>query len=106
MPYHVVFAPEANAHLIGIYRYIASNASPTIAERFTAAIVDYCETFNTFPHRGLKRDDLRSGLRTIGFRRRVTVAFTVEHDKVTIVGVFYGGQNYEDTLQLDDEVGN
>jgi toxin ParE1/3/4 len=102
MSYQVIFAPEANAHLVSIYRHIASKASPTIAERFTAGIVDYCEGFSTFPHRGTKRDDLRPGLRTIGFRRRVTVAFTVELDSVTILGVFYGGQNYEDTFELDD----
>ncbi|WP_294539796.1 type II toxin-antitoxin system RelE/ParE family toxin [uncultured Rhodoblastus sp.] len=102
MPYHVIFTPEANAHLVGIYRHIATKASPTIAEHFTTAIIDYCEGFTTFPHRGTKRDDLRSGLRTIGFRRCVTVAFTVELDRVTIIGVFYGGQNYEETLQIDD----
>lgn len=102
MPYRVIFAPEADAQLVSIYRYIAGQASPAIAERFTAAIVDYCEAFATFPHRGAKRDDLRPGLRIVGFRRRVTIAFTAEQDTVTIIGVFYGGQDYEAAFQPDE----
>ena len=41
MRYRVIFSPEADAQLVGIYRYIAGQASPMIAERFTTAIVDY-----------------------------------------------------------------
>ena len=74
----------------------------TIADRFTGAIVDYCEKLETFPHRGTRRDDLRPGLRTIGFRRRVTIAFAVEADAVTIIGIFYGGQDFEAALQIDE----
>jgi hypothetical protein len=46
---------------------------PTVADRFTGAIVDYFEKLETFPQRGTRRDDLRPGPRTIGFRRRVTI---------------------------------
>ena len=69
---------------------------------FTGAIVDYCEKLETFPHRGTRRDDLRPGLRTIGFRRRVMIAFAVEADAVTIIGIFYGGQDFEAALQIDE----
>ena len=102
MSYRIVFSPEADAQLVGIYRYIAREASPTTAERFTAAIVDYCEGFETFPERGTQRDDLRSGLRTVGFRRSVTIAFTVDDDIVTIIGVFYGGQDFEAVFKAED----
>jgi toxin ParE1/3/4 len=51
-----------------------------------------------FPHRGRTRDDLRPGLRTIGFRRRVVIAFAVFEDAVTVVGIFYGGRDYEAIL--------
>jgi len=32
------------------------------------------------------------------------IAFAVAHDLVSIIGIFYGGQNYEETLQpqMDD----
>ena len=101
MRHRIVFSPEADAELVGIYRHIAREASPATAERFTADIVDYCEGFETFPERGTQRDDLRPGLRTVGFRRRVTIAFTVDADIVTIIGVFYGGQDFEAALKAD-----
>jgi toxin ParE1/3/4 len=45
---------------------------------------------------------LRPGLRTIGFRRRVTIAFAVEAEVVTIIGVFYGGQDFEGAWLIDE----
>ncbi|TDX60789.1 toxin ParE1/3/4 [Methylosinus sp. sav-2] len=101
--YNVIFSPEAEAQLLAIYRWIAERATPSAAERFTGAIVDYCENLRSFPERGTCRDDLRPGLRTIGFRRRVTIAFAVEAEVVTIVGVFYGGQDFEASLSIADE---
>jgi toxin ParE1/3/4 len=38
----------------------------------------------------------------MGFERRVTIAFTVEGDSVIILGVFYGGQDYEAVLRSGD----
>jgi toxin ParE1/3/4 len=66
----VVFTPEAENQLAELYRYIAAAASAEVAARYTEAIVAYCEELAAFPHRGSARDDIRSGLRTIGFRRR------------------------------------
>ena len=103
--YRVVFSPEAEAQLVAIYRWIAENATPTIAEGFTGAIIDYCEKLESFPERGTRRDDLRPGLRTIGFRHRVTIAFAVEAETVTIIGVFYGGQDFEAALETDEPCG-
>jgi toxin ParE1/3/4 len=45
--------------------------------------------------RGARRDDIRPGLRVFGFRRRVSIAFEVTAEVVTILGIFYGGQNFE-----------
>jgi Arc/MetJ-type ribon-helix-helix transcriptional regulator/plasmid stabilization system protein ParE len=53
----VIFTPEAQAHLDEIFDYIAES-SPIAAQRFVSAIVDYCMTFELFPQRGTKRDDL------------------------------------------------
>ena len=78
-----------------MYDYIAERAGTAVADRFTGAIVDYCEGFTTAPRRGTRRDDLRRGLRTIGFRRRVTIAFSVEGDLVTILGIFYRGRDID-----------
>jgi toxin ParE1/3/4 len=97
-----VISPEAEAQLLSIYHYIAGEASPETARRFTDAIVDYCASFESFPHRGSKRDDLRPNLRIVGFRRRVSIALTVGGHRVEIVGIFYGGQDYEAALLPDE----
>ncbi len=57
----------------------------------------------TFPERGTRRDDIRPNLRTFGYKRRVTIAFSVEDERAVIHGVYYGGQNAEDMLRADDE---
>jgi len=95
MPYTVVFTPEAEAQLIELYGYIAGEASAEIAARFTDGIVGHCEGLSTFPNRGNRRDDIRPGLRICSYRRRVAIAFHVTDDRVNILGVFYGGQDYE-----------
>ena len=101
MAYRVVFAPEAEQQLVTLYRYIAQEASPAIAERFTNAIVAHCEKLENFPNRGTPRDDLRPGLRTTAYRRRVTIAYAGDSDQVAILDIFYGGQDYE--TMLSDE---
>lgn len=101
--YRVAFAPEAQAQLLSIYGYIARKADPDTAHRFTSAIVDYCKSFAKFPSRGTRRNDLRPGLRTVGFRKRATIAFHVGDRTVTILGVFYAGQNTDVALRDPDE---
>ena len=95
MSYTVVFTPEAEAQLTELYGYIDAEASPEIAARFTDGIVTYCESLSTFPNRGNRRDDIRPGLRVTSYRKRVAIAFNVDEERVNIIGVFYGGQDYE-----------
>lgn len=101
MQYTVIFTPEAEEQLAALYRYIAGAASPEIAERYTSAIVTYCESLQTFPHRGTCRDDVRPGLRITNYKKRAVIAFKVEAELVSIIGVFYGGQDYETILESD-----
>lgn len=98
MIYRVVFAPEALEQLAELYRYISHAASPDIAAHYTDAIVSYCESLATFPHRGTKRDDVRAGLRITNYKKRAVIAFNVDTQCVSIIGVFYGGQDYESIL--------
>lgn len=102
MAYRIVFSPMAEVQLLKLYRDIAARGLPGIAEDYTAGIVEYCRSFSTFPQRGARRDDIRPGLRTIGYRRRVTIAFEVTDDAVNILGVYYGGQNFEADFQGHD----
>jgi toxin ParE1/3/4 len=102
MNYRVSFTPEADEQLAALYRYVAAAASPEIAERYAGAIVTYCEKLRTLPHRGTCRDDIRPGLRITSYRKRAVIAFSVDYESVSIIGVFYGGQDYETALQLDE----
>jgi plasmid stabilization system protein ParE len=103
MPYRVIFSPRAEAQLVKLHRDIGERSSPKIGERYTAAIVKYCLAFSTFPHRGTLNDDIRPGIRIIGYRKRATIAFEVTGDTVNVLGVYYGGQDYEADLRDDQE---
>lgn len=99
MQYGIVFTPEAEEQLAEIYRYIAIEASPVTAERYVSAIISSCEDLRSFPLRGMPRDDIRPGLRVTNHRKRAVIVYAVEAGLVSIVGVFYGGQDYETALQ-------
>jgi len=105
MSFRIVFSPEAEEQLAALYCYIAAASSPDIAARYTGAIVSYCESLCTFPQRGTTREDVRPGLRIINYKKRAVIAFDVDADCVSIIGVFYGGQDYETILQDDYEDG-
>ena len=98
MSLSVVFTTEAEDQLVELDRYIVGAGSVEVAARHTEAIVAFCEELAAFPHRGSARDDIRSGLRIIGFKRRVVIAFAVLDQTVAIIGVFYGGRDYEALL--------
>jgi len=101
MSYRIVFTPEARDQLDRLHAYIAAVADVDTAARFTDGIIDHIATLHEFPKRGTARDDLRSGLRTLAWRRRVTIAFMVEEVDVVVVGIFYGGRDFETLLKED-----
>ena len=102
MIYRIIYAPEAQDQLLKLHDYILSASSPEIAERYIDGIVSYCESLNIFPLRGMKRDDLRPGVRITHYKKRCVIAFKVFADQVLILGIFYGGQNYE--VQFKDDL--
>lgn len=100
--YQVVFSPESQEQLSGLYHYLAEVASPLTALTYTDKVVDYCESLNQFPHRGVSRDDLLPGLRITHYCKRAIIAFVVGEAEVQILGIWYGGQDYEQRLtELD-----
>jgi toxin ParE1/3/4 len=68
-------------------------AGERTARRFVDDLMDHCQSFATFPERGLRRDDLARGLRIVGYRRRASIAFLVQDQTITIMRVFYGGRD-------------
>lgn len=95
MTYRVVFAPEARDDLRELYLFIAEHAGNTRAISYIDRIENYCHGFETFPKRGMQRNDLLPGLRVVGFERRVTIAFHISGDTVTFDRILYGGRDLE-----------
>ena len=98
MKYQIVFSPEAREQLAGLFQYLAAVSTPDIATGYTDAIMDYCESLTRFPICGVSRDDVRPGLRVAHYKKRTAIAFTVDKSIVAIIGIFYGGQDYETLL--------
>jgi len=102
--YTVVFTPRAARQLDDLYTYIADRSGESRADSFVSGLVADCLSLSTFPERGTNRDDIRPNLRTKGYKRRVTIAFSVDAvaNIVAIHGVFYGGQDFEQVLSDTD----
>ncbi|MGO2053875.1 type II toxin-antitoxin system RelE/ParE family toxin [Glutamicibacter sp. 287] len=95
----MVYSPRARKQLMDLYSWIAEQSGiPERAEGFVSSIIAFCDGLAQFPLIGVARDDLRPGLRTIGFRRRVVIAFAILGESVEIHGVYYGGRNYEGSM--------
>ncbi|MBI3444294.1 MAG: type II toxin-antitoxin system RelE/ParE family toxin [Magnetospirillum sp.] len=92
----IVFRPHAETDLISLYRYIAAASDLERAGSYLARIEEACMALADFPERGTMRDDIAPGLRTIGFERRVTIAFRVLDHSVEIVTIAYAGRQFED----------
>lgn len=98
--YHVRLSDDATRDLGEIYAFIREkSASPAVARAYVARIREFIAGFDIFPKRGTPRDDVREGLRIVGFERRTSVAFLVENESVVILRVLYAGRRFVD----DDE---
>ncbi|KVE39582.1 type II toxin-antitoxin system RelE/ParE family toxin [Burkholderia sp. TSV86] len=100
--YRVVFSPEVSDQLADLEEAIASTGRPATAQTYVDALVTFCEQLDQFPHRGVARDDLLDGLRVTHYRGRTVIAYRVVGDLVAILGVYYGGQDYESSLRPED----
>ena len=81
-----------------------SAVSCVIAGDFIDRIEKACLALAHFPNRGSRRDELRPGLRILGFERRTAIAYVVTGNEVVIARVFYGGRDIAlHSLGLDDD---
>ena len=94
----IVFSPEAETDLVVLYDWIAERASPDIALEYIDRLESYIHGLEYASERGTLRSDIREGLRTVGFERRITIAFNVFAQEVIVLGLFYGGQNWQEAL--------
>lgn len=103
MKFKVSFRPLAEADLFGLYDFIAAEAGIEAAGRYIERIEAACLALERFPKRGTRREDIGSGIRTLGFERRATIVFQLKTRDVVIVRIFYGGQDYERALRESTE---
>jgi toxin ParE1/3/4 len=99
----VVFSPEAKADLERLYDYIADNSGPARSLAYIERIEAYCRRFDLVAERGVSRDDIRPGLRSVGFERRVAIAFHVEVRTVTIDRILYGGRDLDRAFGIGED---
>jgi len=95
----VSFRPAAEKDLLELYEYIAEAAGLGVAANYMDRIEAACLALETFPLRGRARDDIRPGLRMIGFERRATIVYRVIKSEVVIVRTFHGGRDFERILR-------
>lgn len=92
----VDFAPEAVADLAAIADWVAEVAGIAAASSYLDRLEDFCLRLDIASERGQARDDIRPGLRVVGFERKLTIAFVVEEECVTILRIHAGGRNWDD----------
>lgn len=105
-PYTIAISTVAFSQIEDLYFYIAEKRGEGSAQSFTSGIQKFCMSLGNFPHRGtLREHPAVPSLRVVGFKRRVSIAFTVDDvsRSVTILGVFYGGQDFEHYLASPSE---
>lgn len=95
MTHHIRLSEAAEADLREIYGYISAQSSPAVARGYLNRVLGFLSGFELFPERGALRDDIRPGLRVVGFERRISIAFVVEPGEVVILRLLYGGRNLE-----------
>lgn len=95
----VVLSPEAESDLGDVYDWVAAQASSyEVALSYLERVQAFCRRLSVASERGHLRSDVRPGLRIIGFERRLTIAFVVDEDTVTVLRIFAAGRNWESSF--------
>jgi len=99
--YRVEEKPDVFLDYVAIAEHVERwTEDRALADRTVDAIRAFIKSLKEIPHRGTKRDDLRPGLRIVPFKRRTAIAIEIDEGAkvVTVLRVFYGGQDYETVL--------
>jgi toxin ParE1/3/4 len=97
--FSVSFRPLARRDLIELDNFIADEAGEEVAAACIGRLEAVCLALRAFPERGRRRDDIRPGLRTIGFERRALIAFQAMEREAVVVRILYGGRDCERLLR-------
>lgn len=97
MSRELVFTPAALADLEEIFWFIAAD-NPRRARSYVAEIEQACRKLIETPLMGRKRPDLRPGLYVFPLWRRIVIAYELPDNRVDILRIFTGGQDYEEIM--------
>lgn len=92
MTYRLVIHEAAAQELRAVYDYIADRAGPDIAWTYIEGVREFLARLVDFPERGTVHTGDLQGLRIIGYRRRMSIAFTIRGQSVMVVGFHYAGR--------------
>jgi toxin ParE1/3/4 len=98
MPHALIIHEKAEEELDALYDYIADRAGPSIAWNYVVGIRKFVEDMAEFPERGTVREGTVPGLRIIGYRRSLSIAFVADDERLLILGFFYNGRLATDEL--------
>lgn len=98
MIYAVELSALAIDDLIDLHRWLSSAADVGTAAAYIDRIEERIAGLSAFPDRGIPRDDLVKGLRTVSFERRLVIAYRVAGDVVTVLRVIDGTRNLPDLV--------
>jgi toxin ParE1/3/4 len=106
--FRIEFDEAALGDLADIRDFLTGARDADFAGEFLSRIFDWLSDFDTLPRRGTRRDDVRPGLRIIGWRRTLTVAFAVDEarETVTIFAVLYRGRDVDTVLRDRNDRGH
>jgi len=88
--YHELFSER---QLAALERYLAKRFYPANADKFIRRLIAACESLGRTPQIGTLRGKAASGMRVVGFERRVAIYFIFEQEQVIIAGLYYGGRS-------------
>ncbi|RFB93506.1 plasmid stabilization protein [Rhizobium leguminosarum bv. trifolii] len=92
MRYTVRLSVAARQDVDALLNYLVPRAGEVAAQNYIGRLQTFLEGFQSFPKRGTVRDEIRHGLRIVGFERSLSIALTVEGETVYILRIMSGGQ--------------
>jgi len=102
--YTVVITPEAEQNMRERASYIVKASGLKVTtRRYITNLRKFCLALSSFPHRHVRRDDLRPDLHLTNYLGTTVIAYDVHEDteKVRILAIFHSSQNYEPLLKKD-----
>lgn len=100
--HEIIWRPEARDDLLAIYDWVALQADPETALRYTSRIETFAQRLSHFPNRGFARFDVALGLRTVVFERRVTICYRVVDEEVSILRLIHSARDFSEAFKPEE----